>query len=600
MEVVQFVKSRMGKFSEKKNPLPAERKLPPDWLDPSIPVFPQVTVKGENPNIRYFQHQSRGMLLKCVSGKESWERTWYRLTLPGKVWVTDPAMGAEYEHGDLFGFYEVSVYSEGSGEDDYETGTELKNGIMACTEFYAGAEEDCRIRLESNSVSGKHACFYFDGQHWKIRDLDSARGVKQNGKRIREAVLQDGDLLELGDGKIEFYDYGLKVTDGKGTRIFCFPGSVAGTAEWIKKSRYRGCLLGGAAGDALGYPVEFMKEERIVMEYGEQGIRMLSQAGNPANISDDTQMTLFAANGLVWAAASGRSWMEGLRQAYLEWLGTQEEEYGPQPPEKPRMWIYERKELHARRAPGLTCLRALRQAAKKKEAVPADNNSKGCGTVMRAAPCGLSVCRRPDSEGEEELKMAAERARFDAVLTHGHPAAAGASEVLAKIVCYLVQLHPERCGSLQEAVLSCLCGNPEVDEPVKKAVQLARDPSVEDLEGIHALGEGWIAEEALAIAVFCAVRYQDDFAAAVRAAVNHKGDSDSTGAVCGNILGAWMGAEAVEDAFDLEKLELQDVIEKIAEKLYLSQYGFDFLSEEDTMDAADRAYRRSHPVRKRG
>ena len=75
MEVVQFVKSRMGKFSEKKNPLPAERKLPPDWLDPSIPVFPQVTVKGENPNIRYFQHQSRGMLLKCVSGKESWEGT---------------------------------------------------------------------------------------------------------------------------------------------------------------------------------------------------------------------------------------------------------------------------------------------------------------------------------------------------------------------------------------------------------------------------------------------------------------------------------------------------------------------------------------------
>ena len=64
--------------------------------------------------------------------------------------------------------------------------------------------------------------------------------------------------------------------------------------------------------------------------------------------------------------------------------------------------------------------------------------------------------------------------------------------------------------------------------------------------------------------MFCAVRYQDDFAAAIRAAVNHKGDSGSTGAICGNILGAWLGKEAVEAAFDLENLELRDVIEKMA------------------------------------
>lgn len=94
--------------------------------------------------------------------------------------------------------------------------------------------------------------------------------------------------------------------------------------------------------------------------------------------------------------------------------------------------------------------------------------------------------------------------------------------------------------------------------------------SVSDLDAIHTLGEGWIAEEALSIAVFCAVRYQNDFAKAICTAVNHKGDSDSTGAICGNILGAWLGKERVENAFNINNLELSDVIIKIADDLYLS------------------------------
>lgn len=78
-------------------------------------------------------------------------------------------------------------------------------------------------------------------------------------------------------------------------------------------------------------------------------------------------------------------------------------------------------------------------------------------------------------------------------------------------------------------------------ELIYMAITLANDLTVSDLDAIHLLGEGWVAEEALAIAVFCAVRYQDDFAKAIRVSVNHKGDSNSTGAICGNLLGAWLG-----------------------------------------------------------
>ena len=451
--------------------------------------------------------------------------------------------------------------------DPYEIGIKLWDGGMIHTEFYAGRGADCQIRLKGSRVSRRHACFYYDGIHWLIRDLMSTNGVELNGKKIRGKVLEKGDQLRLGDAQILFQGSFLQVTDGAGKRTFCFPGEILlrGAMERQRKSRYRGCLLGGAVGDALGYPVEFMKEDGIFRKYGEKGIQTLSQAGNPAVISDDTQMTLFAANALIRSEAIHCDWKENLLRAYQEWLGTQGDECCIRDDPRPRMWLYEVEGLHARRAPGNTCLASIRRTAGKREAIFADNNSKGCGTVMRAAPYGLSVGYDPLSRGEEAnavIKMA----HVDADFTHGHPAAREASASLAALIWEIVQYSPQRCDPLEEVVYHCFSSS----GLLKKAVGLALDGSVPDLEGIHQLGEGWVADEALAIAVFCAVRYQNDFAAAIRAAVNHKGDSDSTGAICGNILGAWLGEEAVEKAFDLKQLELADVTRTIADDLFRS------------------------------
>lgn len=211
---------------------------------------------------------------------------------------------------------------------------------------------------------------------------------------------------------------------------------------------------------------------------------------------------------------------------------------------KPRMWIYGDRRLHARRAPGNTCLSAIRSSDQGGTLENPVNNSKGCGTVMRAAPYGLMP-------GSREAAM--ERAAADAALTHGHPLAWGSSAWLAACVHTLV----EGAGPLADRVADIKLPqrlNPDgtLLALVQKAIALANREDVTDLEAIHTLGEGWVAEEALAIALFCALRHRDDFAAAIRAAVNHKGDSDSTGAICGNILGAFLGAEAVAKAFDLE------------------------------------------------
>lgn len=79
---------------------------------------------------------------------------------------------------------------------------------------------------------------------------------------------------------------------------------------------------------------------------------------------------------------------------------------------------------------------------------------------------------------------------------------------------------------------------PELIEIIDRAVMLAEGDLEDDLDNIHQLGQGGVAEETLAIALYCALRHQDDFSAGIIAAVNHSGDSDSTGAVAGNILGA--------------------------------------------------------------
>ena len=98
-----------------------------------------------------------------------------------------------------------------------------------------------------------------------------------------------------------------------------------------------------------------------------------------------------------------------------------------------------------------------------------------------------------------------------------------------------------------------------------KAIELSKE-DIDDLEAIRELGQGWVAEETLAIAVYCALKYQTDFEKAIIASVNHSGDSDSTGSVTGNILGAYLGYAAIPQRF-IKTLELRNIIEEIAEEL---------------------------------
>ena len=71
----------------------------------------------------------------------------------------------------------------------------------------------------------------------------------------------------------------------------------------------------------------------------------------------------------------------------------------------------------------------------------------------------------------------------------------------------------------------------------------------------------------MGVALYCSLKYQNDFSKAVTAAVNHSGDSDSTGAIVGNIIGAWLGYEAIEEKW-LKDLELKRVLLETADDLW--------------------------------
>lgn len=326
--------------------------------------------------------------------------------------------------------------------------------------------------------------------------------------------------------------------------------------------KFRGCLIGGAAGDALGYIVEFLLIDKIFSLYGEEGITEYTLRNGIAKISDDTQMTLFTAEGLLLADES-TEYIESIRQMYKCWYRTQTETYPL--PDKPNSFLLDTPELFSRRAPGMTCLSAIEYGAKG----TIDNhinNSKGCGGVMRVAPIGLYFADT-DTSYEESDMLAAEAA----ALTHGHDLGYIPAAALAHIVRAVTESDTPLKTAVNDSIAAMKKLFPksehisEFTAIMQKAVQLT-ETEPDELEAIHQLGEGWVAEETLAIAVYCALRYENDFNKAIIAAVNHDGDSDSTGAVCGNILGAYIGYNAITQKFK-ENLELHDLIIKVSDNL---------------------------------
>ena len=350
--------------------------------------------------------------------------------------------------------------------------------------------------------------------------------------------------------------------------------------------KIRGSLMAGAMGDALGYEVEFMRRGAILAEYGEKGIMQLALDNRgKAQISDDTQMTLFTAAGILYGDTRGR--MTGLcgklegyvQEAYKDWYYTQNvaaKDYVP------CTWLYHIAGLHKNRAPGVTCLNACWDIINGREV---NNNSKGCGGIMRVAPMPLYLIK--NAHRCDDSVLVAESCAQIAECTHKHPLGFLPAALLGVFIYKIALLSVDEVkNKLETIVEECLqvLDAIYVDQYVydkntlktltRNAMLLALSDTP-DADAIIQIGEGWVAEETWAIALFATIRHIDSVEEALIASVNHDGDSDSTGAVTGNIMGAIYGYEHIKNANLLcpkgkkleEIVELSDVILAIADDL---------------------------------
>lgn len=342
--------------------------------------------------------------------------------------------------------------------------------------------------------------------------------------------------------------------------------------------RVKGSLIGGASGDSLGYTVEFSSYEGIISRYGSEGITKYELINNVSIISDDTQMTLFTAGGLlvgeVNEAKSIDDYNKYIYKSYLDWYYTQ-----TLLNERPNVsWLSELHDLYKQRAPGLTCLSSLGSGVMGQIDAPV-NKSKGCGGVMRVAPIAFYGFKRDWSARECALLAAKASA-----ITHGHSLGYIPSYTLVYIL-YLL------CSDLdlEEAIKLAIEKTIEEYKEDKyinyyvdllnKAIELSKNGS-SDNDNIKALGEGWVGEETLAIALYASLRYSNNFKKALVASVNHSGDSDSTGSVTGNILGCYLGILNIDLEFK-ENLELFDAIidicnDLVSEEINQEKYPYIF------------------------
>lgn len=329
---------------------------------------------------------------------------------------------------------------------------------------------------------------------------------------------------------------------------------------------FYGALLGGAIGDALGAPIEFMRFEQVMGILGTAGITdyIIPPGHKHALVTDDTQLMMFTAEGLIRSATRAHRknkerTLEGISiavfRAYLRWLYTQGLQTARWSVKDYDGWLVKVSRMHAYREPGVTCLTALGKGVMGTLEKPV-NDSLGCGCVMRVIPVGLV----------EERERVFDVAIRLAAITHGHPTAYLSAGAIAYLIRQIIEEQ-----SIEEAVkatrmrLSEEKDSKEVLEKIDLAISLAKEgnPSRDQIERI---GKGFVAHEVLAMAIYAALCYPNDYLKGVLLGVNHSGDSDSVGGITGCILGCYLGISEIPVELTT-KIELHHEIKELATDL---------------------------------
>ena len=339
-----------------------------------------------------------------------------------------------------------------------------------------------------------------------------------------------------------------------------------------KQTNYRGCLLGMAIGDAMGYTVDDRSLEQIRQDYGPEGLLGYDLVNGYADVSSYTQLAVFAGNGLLLGLTRGQ--MQGIMAPYVRYIALAEREWAQTQrysgnPDRSVCWVSRNRELRGRRCIDTRMLDTLSRGKPGSMEEPV-NRFMTPGAMTVAIPVGMFF--NPLRTGREEI----DRLGAEAVaLTHGAPQAFLAGGVLAHIISRLIWDGARSLKDLVKEAVEALQDGfgreyhrqaNEVRDGLNMALRLAASHNVSCSEAMEHL-KCTTVPEILAGAVYAALCYEHNFDEAMITAVNHSGCSAAVGAVTGAILGAKLGEAAIPD-FYLEPLETAELLRELADDMH--------------------------------
>lgn len=330
-------------------------------------------------------------------------------------------------------------------------------------------------------------------------------------------------------------------------------------------SKIQGCLFGMALGDALGAETEFLNLTGILQKFPPNGPQI--PVGNPALVTDDTQMALAVADALVAAPSpyAQDTLANELKRTFIEWYNDPQND----------------------RAPGNTCLTACEALIDGLQWIDATQiSSKGCGANMRVMPVGVLDVDQSTRAGIAQLQAA---------VTHGHPTGLAAADLTAYTIAslgagikpHMLSEHLRAYMASQREVyhaewLEALWQRATIFPTAEAYIAFGWDECLAIMDHLDralvdvdrqadpclATGAGWVAEEAFGTALLCFLMYPGDPPAVVRRAALTSGDSDSIACIAGAFAGAYHGIEAWPADW-VARIEYRERLFSLSNALYL-------------------------------
>ena len=334
---------------------------------------------------------------------------------------------------------------------------------------------------------------------------------------------------------------------------------------------YRGCLLGLAVGDAMGYTVDSRSWREITEDYGPNGLLGYDLVNGYADVTSYTQLAAFTCNGLLLGLTRGQ--MLGKMAPFIKYIGLSSREWAVSQrpwgrPDKTFCWLLQQNELCRRHCMDTRMLETLVRGDMG-ALEDLKHNFAGPGSLTTAIGVGLFFDPQRMEQSEID-RLGAE----SVALTHGNPLAFISGAILAHIISRSLR-HPnlplkpivvDAMESVREQFGHQYSQTYEVCNLLRHAITFSEARNLSRLEVMERL-KCENAAQVLAGAVYSCLTSIEDFDAAMITAVNHSGRSAAVGAIAGAILGTRLGEDALPE-FYIECLEPAETLRELADDLY--------------------------------